>query len=416
MKSMLQNCFSVASAEACHVDPDFVDFVELAMYVADGRSDATERLATKFRIDSDKLWKYISVNRLKNLFATAPDTAALLPKPVPERLERHLEQQRVTQQQYISELTTLTGALERAKIPVLALKGPSLGQRLFGDPIRRFFCDLDALVDRSQLQEAIALLEAMGYVLAGGRRQVSNHRLRTNHAVELRRRPIRIDLHWHLRNVPYYRVDMSKVWSEHTTIQLDRKPVCVTSDEHTLLLLSLAVVDDLSRGKLRIKHMLDLHLIVGTLGADWNWKEFLAARACDNTLSVCLNAMAVLEGISPPGSLPSTLRDEMQAHEDLIVTRDPAECRQLLIQTRKSFLSWLWISQVYPSASWRDLANLWKLQLPHVGSAPRALWRCSLRSFQTMRFMANYQRLASLWHGRRADPRRENEFGRSQPT
>ena len=77
MKSILQNCFSVASAEVCQVDPDFVDFVELAMYLADGRSDEAERLATKFRIDSDKLWEYISVNRLKNLFAASPATAAV---------------------------------------------------------------------------------------------------------------------------------------------------------------------------------------------------------------------------------------------------------------------------------------------------------------------------------------------------
>jgi len=114
------------------------------------------------------------------------------------------------------------------------------------------------------------LLEGEGYTLKGGRRRVSNHRLHTNHAVELRRQPFKLDLHWHLRNVPAYRVDMQNVWAERVVEELAGRHMHVMSDEHSLLLLLLSVVDDIARCKLRLKHLLDLHLMVRTLGANWD--------------------------------------------------------------------------------------------------------------------------------------------------
>ena len=398
MKSVLKNCFTVACADTCDADDDFVYFIDLAMCLADDHTEAAKHLLTVSNIDSNKLWRLISANKLRNLFAASPEIIALLPQPIPQRLERQLEHQRNFQLQFISELTTLVGALENANIPVLALKGPLLGQRLYGDPLRRFFCDLDLLIDQSQLHEAIELLEVKGYALKGGRRHISNHRLQTNHAVELRRQMFKLDLHWHLRNVPAYRVDMQNVWAECATEELAGKQMCVMSDEHSLLLLLLSVVDDVARCKIRLKHILDLHLMVRTLGASWDWNRFFAARASDNTLSTCVNGLAVLKGIAQPGTFPSNLEQELQSHKSLIVTRDPAQCRQLLCQPLKSYTAWMWMFQVYPSTSRRDLIDLWRFHLPHVGSAPRSLWRGALRSCQTVRFLGNYRRIACLLH------------------
>ena len=396
MKSVLKSCFSIACAEARQADSDFINFIRLAMCLADSQSDEAKYMAVNSNMPSKKLWKVISANKLKSLFATSPETTAVLPQPIPRRLEWHLKKQRKRQPETISELTELVGALEAANISVLAMKGPLIGKRLYGDPLRRSFWDLDLLVDTSQLHEAIELFAGRGYVLKGGRRHLSNHRLRTNHAVELRREKFRIDLHWHLRNVPAYRFDMPNVWAEQVTEELAGKHVCMISDEHSLLMLLLSVVDDIARGKLRLKHMLDLHLMVRRLGTSWDWKQFFAARSRDNTLSTCVNGLAVLEGISPVGSFPLKLRQEMQIHKSLIVTRDPAQCHQLLLQPRKSHLAWMWMCQTYPSASWRDWTDLWRLNLPHVGSAPRTLWRCALRSSQTVRFLGNYRRVARM--------------------
>ena len=393
---MLANCFAVASDEALDADSTLADFVELTICVAEERYDRAEHLVRKLEIDSDRLWQYIVANKLKNLFATSPDIVACLPEPISERLHKHITQQRNRQQQYISELISVTNLLEEAGIRVVALKGPSLGQRLFGSPLKRFFGDLDALVDSAQLSDAITVLQSRGYRLAKGLNRLPNHRLRTNHAVELRYDTIRIDLHWHFRNVPYYRIDMSKFWLERKTIELAGNPVRIASDEHTVVLLCLSVVDDLSLAKLRIKHMLDLYLMLHVFDPNYDWENFFAERLADNTLSVVLNAIAILEGISPSALLPLKLREEMQRREDLIVTRNPGTCLQLAIQERRSFLTWLWLLQVYPSSSFRDLVDFCKFQVPHVGSAPRAAWRCGLRAYQTTRFLCHHRRLTKL--------------------
>jgi len=393
---MIRNCFAIASAEALDADSTLADFVELTICLAEDRHGRAEHLVRKSEIDADRLGHYIAANKLKNLFATSPDIVACLPEPIPDRLHKHVNQQRNRQQKYISELASVTNLLEEAGIRVMALKGPSLGQRLFGDPLKRFFGDLDALVDPDQIADAITVLQSRGYSLAKGLSRLSDHRLRTNHAVELRYDTIRIDLHWHFRNVPYYRIDMSKVWLERRTIEIAGNPVRIASDEHTVVLLCLSVIDDLSMGKLRIKHMLDLYLMLQVFDPNYDWEHFFAERVADNTLSVVLNAIAILEGISPSGLLPLKLREEMQRHEDLIVTRNPATCAQLVIQERKSFLTWLWLIQVYPSSSFRDLIDFWRFQLPHIGSAPRAAWRGGLRVYQTTRFLCHYRRLAKL--------------------
>ena len=393
---MLANCFAVANDEALDADSTLADFVELTICVAEERYDRAEHLVRKLEIDSDRLWQYIVANKLKNLFATSPDIVACLPEPISERLHKHITQQRNRQQKYISELISVTNLLEEAGIRVVALKGPSLGQRLFGNPLNRFFGDLDALVDPDRIADAITLLQSRGYSLAKGLSRLSDHRLRTNHAVELRYDTSRIDLHWHFRNVPYYRIDMSKFWLERRTIEIAGNPVRIASDEHTVVLLCLSVVDDLSLAKLRIKHMLDLYLMLHVFDPNYDWENFFAERLADNTLSVVLNAIAILEGISPSALLPLKLREEMQRHEDLIVTRNPATCGQLVIQERRSFLTWLWLLQVYPSSSFRDLVDFCRFQLPHVGSAPRAAWRGGLRVYQTTRFLCHHRRLAKL--------------------
>ncbi len=396
MSTVLKSCFSVACADAREVDNDFLRFVELAICTGEDRCDEARRLASGFDIDSEKLWMLISEARLRNLFAIAPGMSSILPQLVSRRLERYLEKQRDMQSRFVTELADVVTAMEAANISVLSMKGPVLGQRLYGNLLRRHFSDLDLFVDPLQLPKTLELLGEMGYVLKNGQRHVSSHRFKTNHAVELRRGPYKIDLHWHLRNVSLYRIDMRAIWENRVTTEISGKPLHVLSDEHSLLLLLLSIIDDISRCKLRLKHILDLHLMVRSLGADWDWKNFFAARRSDNTLSACVNGLAVLEGIVGPDAIPERLCEELQGFESLIVSRDPNQCRQLLLQPKRSYVTWLWSSQVHRSASRRASADPRKFHMPPMGSVPRALWRSTLRSWQTVRFLADYRRASGV--------------------
>ncbi|MDD1654808.1 MAG: nucleotidyltransferase family protein [Methanomicrobiales archaeon] len=63
------------------------------------------------------------------------------------------------------ELTDLLGALARAGVEPLVLKGPALGRSLYSDPVFRPSGDIDLLVRREQVPAAREALLSLGFVL-----------------------------------------------------------------------------------------------------------------------------------------------------------------------------------------------------------------------------------------------------------
>jgi len=77
---------------------------------------------------------------------------------------RSLATQRVADALRITgTLVEVTDLLERAGVPHLPYKGPSLAVQLFGDPGAREFVDLDVLVPRRHLGPALVALRAGGF-------------------------------------------------------------------------------------------------------------------------------------------------------------------------------------------------------------------------------------------------------------
>ncbi|MER3458636.1 MAG: hypothetical protein C4309_08450, partial [Chloroflexota bacterium] len=57
----------------------------------------------------------------------------------------------------------MIGALEAASIPAIVLKGPALALTIYPDPALRVIGDLDLLVRREQVEQAMAALHSLGY-------------------------------------------------------------------------------------------------------------------------------------------------------------------------------------------------------------------------------------------------------------
>ena len=64
-----------------------------------------------------------------------------------------------------AELLRILRLLDAHAIRAVPLKGPALAQSLYGDLALREFCDLDVLVQETDLRKARGLLEAQGYHL-----------------------------------------------------------------------------------------------------------------------------------------------------------------------------------------------------------------------------------------------------------
>ena len=89
----------------------------------------------------------------------------------------------------------LSGALET---PPIVLKGPAIADRFYPDPRLRSFADLDLLVPRTRLDEAVAALEGLGYEerveLREGFGAIHGHDVHVSRKIGRHRADV--ELHW----------------------------------------------------------------------------------------------------------------------------------------------------------------------------------------------------------------------------
>jgi hypothetical protein len=112
-------------------------------------------------------------------------------------LERHCVALALMQSRLIETLETALYALAQANVPAVALKGPALSQRLYGDATLRPATDLDLLVAPAKLSRAIEALRNIGFEALAGKEE--EYFRQHHHHVHLRaaNRPT-IELHFRL--------------------------------------------------------------------------------------------------------------------------------------------------------------------------------------------------------------------------
>jgi hypothetical protein len=94
---------------------------------------------------------------------TAAPTPGRLPPEFATELRRRAALQRLLQSQNYAVLNEILAALDRAGVETATLKGPVLGERLYGDPTLRVATDLDLMVARDQVAVARDVLAGLGY-------------------------------------------------------------------------------------------------------------------------------------------------------------------------------------------------------------------------------------------------------------
>jgi hypothetical protein len=82
---------------------------------------------------------------------------------VARRLDEFVALQRLRQPRLDADLATALGALAGREVPCATLKGPPLGERLYGEAALRPSVDLDLLVAAADLDRAVAALGAAGW-------------------------------------------------------------------------------------------------------------------------------------------------------------------------------------------------------------------------------------------------------------
>lgn len=140
------------------------------------------------------------------------------------------------------ELISLTRILEAAGVPVLALKGPALAVRAYGDVALRPQQDVDLLLHERDVDRALAALAPAGYervkALDSGQeaafREVEYHHALSGPS------GISVELHWGIIKRQFgLRVEESFWWTDPHQVPLGGTQVRSLSNEATLVYLAI---------------------------------------------------------------------------------------------------------------------------------------------------------------------------------
>ena len=207
-----------------------------------------------------------------------------------------------------SQLVQIASALDEAGVPNLALKGPAVASRLYGNLFLREFGDVDILVRSEHIPHATRIVESLDFVpwqsLSGAQEEVLPHveysRTFTRSSDELD-----LDLHWDLaRSFFRGRIEAASLWADTASFDLHGREVrCLPPD---LMLMALCV-HGAKHGPFpwpRMKWVCDVAEFVRRSGTfDWEAALLRAGElGCRRAtlLGLCLSQPLLDEGLPPP--------------------------------------------------------------------------------------------------------------------
>ncbi|MHB9131972.1 MAG: nucleotidyltransferase domain-containing protein [Armatimonadota bacterium] len=143
----------------------------------------------------------------------------------------------------LGELHKLLGLFAAHALPVIPLKGPILGQVLYGNPTLRESGDLDILVQERDMRQAKAVLLAQGYrpenpheyteVQIAAMREIYHHEVFIHPVTQMM-----VELHWRLAEYPFIgRLSDTSIWERSYATSLGGREMRLLLPADLLLFL-----------------------------------------------------------------------------------------------------------------------------------------------------------------------------------
>lgn len=161
---------------------------------------------------------------------------------LPDHVRAHLEQERrataLDNLRNYGQFRRIARALRERDIPVIALKGLHLAELVYRDISLRPMADLDILVPRSQLGQAVATLRGLDYGFDEDLSGAANAMLDIKCNIGLAHRDVDVwlEVHWSLGEPPErYTAVLEAVWRSAVPARLGDADALVMSPEFLLL-------------------------------------------------------------------------------------------------------------------------------------------------------------------------------------
>ncbi len=214
------------------------------------------------------------------------------------------------------ELVRVLTLLGEAGVPVIPLKGVALAESLYGDITLRVCADIDILVPRPMVLQALNLLLARGYNPEFTEQFFFDLLLRSHieYALERDDRQFRylLELHWGLLwGLPWDQAATEEIWAEARPADCFGIPAYTLSPEWELLFLAVHAARHQCQG---LKWLVDIDVICSTWRIDWDKVREKAARAgWEEAVRLTLSACHALFDTPIPanfsmGALPPWLK------------------------------------------------------------------------------------------------------------
>jgi len=182
------------------------------------------------------------------------------------------------------ELRRVVSALDHARIPVILLKGAALALSAYRNPGLRLMNDVDMLLRREDLPEALQVLKRLGFHSAGGLSGAAlDFAVRWGGEMTFSKRTSRgrlsLDLHAHLLSGPWTQrasaIDLEALWQRARPLDLDGVQASQLSLEDNVIQLCQHAGIHHTFGHLL--SLIDIDRVVAAPGGlDW---DFLVRRA-----------------------------------------------------------------------------------------------------------------------------------------
>lgn len=229
-------------------------------------------------------------------------------------------------------------ACHRAGIRVILLKGGYLATHVYTNPALREMGDVDLLVHKSQLGEALRALQQVGFRSRSPLPDDIGERVNTaKHAPRLERGKAAIELHWTIF-APHRGEtrEIEALWARAIPVSVARTDVLTLSLEDLLLHLCAHAAYD-HRFEFGLRPLCDLDRLVRRSGADIHWPTVVErARAWEWQRGVYLALHLTRELIGtelPDDTLealaPASATPELIATAKRMVFADPADAYDL---------------------------------------------------------------------------------------
>jgi hypothetical protein len=260
-------------------------------------------------------------------------------------------------------LKSIQPNMAAASIPFLSFKGLYLAHRFMGDFRHRFMWDIDILVQDTDLEKVMAVMEKMGLKFAPGFKFNPRNHFWGIHSVEAKGKFGKIDVHHNIRILPGMNFDCDLLWKNAQEFTIGHAKLLTLSDEDTLFAAVIGLGTDLQNGHHRIRKIWDVYMMLIKMDDETDWSAFFAQRKREGSLKLMINVFSFCLLLLHAEKDFPRLNQALANHKNMLLITGEPQAETIYLRSKQHIANRILFSRllsVSPLYYWLN----WAITLP----------------------------------------------------